>query len=228
MLKEFIKTKEEARRALLGTILADGSLCKARKSGSYKKKCYLEITHTSKNLDYLREIKAILEDILNIKCKITEHNKRTNTKLYTLYRLTTESTEKLKTLRDQIYSIDRVKLFPKHIIECFTDLSLLFLYLDDGTLRVRFYEGTSKLREARVSFCLDSFTYNEMIYFQNYLLNKYGIKTGIYRHSKRMELNRGFRLWTNTENTRKFMNVINKYYDYIPSMKYKFLKYYSL
>lgn len=228
MLKEFIKTEEEARRVLLGTILADGSLCKARLSGSYNKKCYLEITHTSKNLDYIREIKSILEDILNIKCRVTEHNKTTQNKTYSLYRLCTESTEDLKKLRDQLYDNNRVKLFPKHIIDCFNDLSLLLMYLDDGTLKVRFYEGTDKLREARVTFCLDSFTFEEMKYFQTYLLQKYGIKTGIYRHSKNMEPNRGFRLWTNTENTRKFMDIINKYYDCIPSMKYKFLKYYSL
>ena len=100
------------------------------------------------------------------------------------------------------------------------------MYLDDGTLRVRYYEGTDKLREARVMFCLDSFTYQEMKYFQQYLLDKYNIKTGIYRHSKNMEINRGFRIWTNTENTKKFMNIIDKYYDCIPSMKYKFLKFY--
>ena len=54
MLKEFIKTQEEAHNAILGTIIADGSLCKARKK-SYINKCYLEITHTNKNLDYLSQ-----------------------------------------------------------------------------------------------------------------------------------------------------------------------------
>ena len=67
-----------------------------------------------------------------------------------------------------------------------------------------------------------------MKYFQKYLLDKYNIKTGIYRQNKNKEINRGFRLWTNTENTRKFMNIIDKYYECIPSMKYKFLKFYSL
>lgn len=227
MLKEFIKTEEEAKRALLGTIIADGSLCKARKK-SYVDKCYLEITHTSKNLDYLKEVKSMLEDILKIPCKITEHSKRTSMKSYSLYRLCTASTEYFKKLRDQLYSGDRIKLFPKSIIDSFNEFSLLFLYLDDGTLRVRFYEGTSKLREARITLCLDSFTYEEMRYFQKFLLDKYNIKTGIYRHSKNMELNRGFRLWTNTENTRRFMRIIDKYYNCIPSMKYKFLQYYSL
>lgn len=227
MLKEFIKNEEYAKNALLGTIFADGSITKARKK-SYIKKSYLEVTHTSKNLDYLKELKSILEDVLNIKCRIVEHSKHLENKTYLLYRLCTESNEWFAEIRDSIYSKNRIKTFPSKYIELFNELSLLFLYLDDGTLKVRFYEGTSKIREARITFCLDSFTYEELQYFQKYLLNKYNIKTGIYRHSKNMELNRGFRIWANTENTKKFMEIIDIYYQCIPSMQYKFLKYYSL
>lgn len=227
MLKEFIKNEEYAKNAILGTIFADGSITKARKK-SYIKKSYLEVTHTSKNLDYLKELKSVLEDVLNIKCRIVEHSKHSENKTYLLYRLCTESNEWFAEIRDSIYSKNRIKTFPSKYIELFNELSLLFLYLDDGTLKVRFYEGTSKIREARITFCLDSFTYEELQYFQKYLLNKYNIKTGIYRHSKNMELNRGFRIWANTENTKKFMENIDKYYQCIPSMQYKFLKYYSL
>lgn len=227
MLKEFIKNEEYAKNAILGTIFADGSITKARKK-SYIKKSYLEVTHTSKNLDYLKELKSVLEDVLNIKCRIVEHSKHSENKTYLLYRLCTESNEWFAEIRDSIYSKNRIKTFPSKYIEMFNELSLLFLYLDDGTLKVRFYEGTSKIREARITFCLDSFTYEELQYFQKYLLNKYNIKTGIYRHSKNMELNRGFRIWANTENTKKFMEIIDIYYQCIPSMQYKFLKYYSL
>lgn len=227
MLKEFIKDENEAKMALMGTILADGSIQK-EKTVSYKNKTYIEITHTSKNLDYLKSIKELFEMIPEVKCSIKEHNKKGNKKTYELFRLTTNSTAYFKELRDILYDNYRVKKFPKEVIDNFNEISLLLLYLDDGTLRVRYYEGTSKLREARVSFCLDSFTYDEMKYFQKYLKDKYNIDTGIYRHSKNMPLNRGYRIWMNTANTRKFMEVINKYYDCIPSMQYKFLKFYSL
>lgn len=227
MLKDFILNEEQAKKALMGTILADGSIQKARPA-NYKDKTYVEITHTSKNLDYLKEVKSIFEMLDNTVCSIKEHNKITPDKTYTLYRLTTNSTKYFKQVRDTIYDTNRIKKFPKEVIDNFTDISLLLLYLDDGTLKVRFYEGTSKIREARVTFCLDSFTYNEMKYFQQYLLDIHNIKTNIYRHSKNMSINRGFRIWTNTENTRKFMSIIDKYYECIPSMQYKFLKYYSL
>lgn len=229
MLKEFVLDEEYAKRALLGTILADGSLSKIRTNGSRNgTNADLEITHTSKNLDYLKAVKEILEIIPNLKCKIREHSKMTAEKTYTLYRLTTNRHSWLTSLRAVIYDVNRIKLFRQEEIEQFNEMSLLLLYLDDGTLRVRYKEGSDKLREARITFCLDSFTLSELRYFQKWLLDNYGIKTHNYRHSKNLPLNRGFRIWMNTENTRKFMQIIDKFYNAVPSMNYKFLKYYSL
>lgn len=197
---------EDIKNALLGTIFADGSIGKVRTDGSKNgTNGELEITHTSKNLDYLKLIKQLLERIEGIKVRITEHNKKTETKLYTLYRLTTNRHPWFTELRKEIYSTNRVKLFPKKFIDKFNILSLLFLYLDDGTLRVRMYEGTSKVRETRVTFCLDSFTLEELNYFRKYLRNNYDIDSHIYRHSKMKDITRGFRIWLNTLNTTKFM-----------------------
>lgn len=217
MLKEFIENKEEAKKALMGTILADGSIQKER-TKSYINKTYVEITHTSKNLDYLKAKKEVFEMLDDTICSIKEHNKATKEKTYSLFRLTTSSNSYFKEVRDILYDNNRIKKFPKEVINNFNDLSLLFLYLDDGTLKVRYYEGTSKIREVRITFCLDSFTYDELKYFQEYLLTKYNIKTGIYRHTKTLPLNRGFRIWMNTENTKKYMEIINKFYNCIPSM----------
>lgn len=220
---------EDIKNALLGTIFADGSIGKSRTDGSRNgTNGELEITHTSRNLDYLRLIKSLLERIDGIKVRISEHNKKTELKTYTLYRLCTNRHVWFTELRKDIYDSNRIKLFPKKYIDKFNVLSLLFLYLDDGTLRVRMYEGTSKIREIRVTFCLDSFTLEELNYFRTYLKDKYNIDSRVYRHSKVKDLNRGFRVWLNTLNTNKFMDLINQYYDLVPSMQYKFAKYYSL
>lgn len=220
---------EDIKNALLGTIFADGSIGKSRTDGSRNgTNGELEITHTSRNLDYLRLIKSLLEKIDGIKVRISEHNKKTELKTYTLYRLCTNRHVWFTELRKDIYDSNRIKLFPKKYIDKFNVLSLLFLYLDDGTLRVRMYEGTSKVREIRVTFCLDSFTLEELNYFRTYLKDKYNIDSRVYRHSKVKDLNRGFRVWLNTLNTNKFMDLINQYYDLVPSMQYKFTKYYSL
>ena len=108
---------EDIKNALLGTIFADGSIGKVRTDGSKNgTNGELEITHTSKNLDYLKLIKQLLERIEGIKVRITEHNKKIKTKLYTLYRLTTNRHPWFTELRKEIYSTNRVKLFPKKFI----------------------------------------------------------------------------------------------------------------
>ena len=220
---------EDIKIALLGTIFADGSISKKRTDGSRNGAgSNLEITHTSKNLDYLKLLKYLLEKIEGVTAKIAEHNKKTDLKTYTLYRLTTNRHKWFTELRNIIYDSNRIKIFPKEYIDKFNILSLLFLYLDDGTLRVRMYEGTSKIRELRVTFCLDSFTLKELDYFRDYLKDTYNIDSRIYRHSKMKDLNRGFRIWLNTLNTKKFMSIIDKYYNLVPSMQYKFIKFYSL
>ena len=220
---------EDIKNALLGTIFADGSIGKIRTNGSRNgTNGSLEIVHTSKNLDYLKLKKQMLEKIDGIKVTILEHNKKTDNKIYLLFRLVTNRHPWFTELRQNIYNSNRIKLFPKEYIDKFNILSLLFLYLDDGTLRVRMYEGTSKVREIRTTFCLDSFTLDELNYFRKYLKDKYDLDTKIYRHSKMTDLQRGFRIWMNTLNTKKFMSLIEPYYNLLPSMQYKFTKYYSL
>lgn len=220
---------EDIKNALLGTIFADGSIGKVRTDGSRNgTNGSLEITHTSKNLDYLRLKRDMLERIDGIKVNISEHSKKTNDKTYSLFRLTTNRHPWFTEIRQDIYSSNRTKLFPKEYIDRFNILSLLFLYLDDGTLRVRMYEGTSKVREIRATLCLDSFTLDELNYFRKHLKDKYDLDTKIYRHSKMTDLQRGFRIWMNTLNTKKFMSLIEPYYNLLPSMQYKFTKYYSL
>lgn len=228
-LSEFIHTDAEAKNALIGTILCDGSLSKnRRKDGTGGNvNAALEVTHTSKNLDYLKVKKELL-DMMGISSKISEHNKKTSDKQYFLYRLSTSADLWFTQLRDILYDKQRNKLMPCEIIDNLFDLALFFMYLDDGILRVRCYPGTSKIRECRITFCTDRFTLSEVQYFQKHLLETYGISTKYYRHSKNVEINRGFRLWTNTENTNKLMQLFDKYYCLVPSMQYKFTKYYSL
>lgn len=232
MLKEFVKNENEAKVALLGTILADGSIQKERYTSSnnirYKDKTYIEITHTSKSLDYLKEVGELFKMIEGVTYKIVAHNKVTKDKVYSLYRLYTNSVPYFSKLRNILYNNNRIKLFPKEIINSMTDLSLLLLYLDDGSLKVRYYKDSLRIREVRITFCLDSFTVEELEYFRVFLKEKYNIDSHIYRHSKNMELNRGFRIWLNTQNTKRFMSVIDKFYNQVPSMNYKFTKYYSL
>lgn len=224
-LTDLVKNETEAKQALIGTILADGCIEKQRTPNG---RAYCEITHTMKNLDYLKFKKQLFEIIPECLCTIESHNKKTEDKTYNLFRLRTNKHDWLTQLRSEIYTENRIKLFRKEYIDSMSLIGLLLMYLDDGTLRVRYYEGSDKVREMRVTFCLDSFTKNELEYFQKYLKSTYDIDTKMYRHSKMEDINRGFRIWTNTTNTKKFMDLIAPFYGLIPSMSYKFTKFYNL
>lgn len=244
MLKDFITDENYLKNGLLGTIFADGSIGKIRIVKGHTKPAYVskapfEVTHTLKNLDYLKQVKELLEMLPNTKCTLTPHNKKVNNNaqefkksMYLLYRLATNSTEFFAKIRDKIYTeIDgkRQKLFPKEFIYKFNDLSLLLLYLDDGNLRIRFNDY-NRMKDARVTFCLNSFTLDELIVFEHFLKEMYNIDCHHYKFTKSNTIgaNRGFMTWLNTTNTLKFMEIINKFYDSIPSMQYKFVKYYLL
>ena len=224
-LNEFIKNEKDAKSCLIGTIIADGSIEKQRTPNG---RANCEITHTGRNIDYLKIKKQIFEMIQDCYCTIKPHNKTTENKTYELFRLVTNKHDWFTELRGNMYDQYRNKLFKKEYINTMSDLGLFFLYLDDGSLKVRYYEGTDRIRECRVELCLDSFTLDELKYFQEWLLNNYYIQTKFYRHTKCTDLNRGFRLWTNTENTNKLMSIFDKFYDLVPSMKYKFVKNYNL
>lgn len=217
-------TLDELRNGFLGTVLADGCVSKIR--NRYKNSCF-EVTHTSKNIDYLKFKQEILKR-LGIDSTLTPHNKRIEDKEYFLIRLYARTSEWFTELRRELYDDKGIKHLPESYLRKLNLLSLFLMYLDDGTLKIRYYEGTSRIREIRVTLCLDRFTIRELLPFRDWLKETFGVDTKYYRHSRRMEPGRGFRLWTNTENTKKLMSLIDSFYNSIPSMNYKFVRYYSM
>lgn len=167
--------------------------------------------------------------IPGVVCRIRPHNKHTEDKNYLLFRVSTNKHPWFTEVRDNIYDENRKKHLRKKDVDSFTDLSLLLMYLDDGSLKVRYYKGTDKIKEFIVELCTEAFTLGEVEYFRKWLKEKYDIDTHIYkRKSKTLSEDRGFRIWTNTGNTKKFMKVIEKFYGQVPSMSYKFIQNYLM
>lgn len=225
-LNDFVNTEEEVKAALIGTIFADGSIEKQRTPNG-RGSC--EITHTNKNLDYLQLKKELFEMLPQCKCKIKPHNKSTKEKTYMLFRLTTNRTNWLTEVRDNLYKITedgkRIKLFKKEYINKLSDFGLLLMYLDDGCLKVR-YNKNGDPSSFRITFCLESFTLMELNYFRDWLLKKYNVETRIYRHYKKENPELGYRIWLNSKESLKLMKYFDKFYELIPSMKYKYPKFY--
>lgn len=220
-LKEFVEDQYEAEKAMIGTILADGSISYSRRNS----KGSLEVTHTARNLDYLKLKKELFEMIDGVVCTIKPKNKITPEKTYELFRVSTNNHDIFSKYRDLLYvkiNDKRVKTIPAEVLEEMSDFGLFLMYLDDGTIRVRFYDGTDRIREIRVTLCLESFSIEELIVMRKWFEDRYNISPNINKHGN------GFRLVFNTQKTRDFLKIISKYQDLVPSMKYKFLEYYNL
>lgn len=220
-LKEIIKTDADLYGAIIGTLFADGSVSKIR---NRYKNCCCDFTHTAIHLDYLKMKAELFEMIPNVKTRISQHNKKTPEKTYELFRMQTTCNEYFTEIEHRIYDKNRVKLFPIEEIRKMTDFGLFLMYLDDGCLKAKYKEGSLKLKECRVEFALCSFTLNEILSFENWLENKYGIKSRHYRIHYINDTDRGYIVWMNSSETKKFMNIIDKFYNLIPSFNYKFLK----
>lgn len=220
-LKEIIKTDADLYGALIGTIFADGHISKIR---NRYKNCCCEITHTEIHLDYLKFKKQLFEMIPDLIVTISPHNKKTQFKTYYLYRLMTRCNPYFTEIRNRVYDNQGVKHFPIDEIKKMNDLGLFLMYLDDGCLKVKYKEGTMILKEAKTEWALCSFSLNEIIDFENWLLEKYGIKMRHYKSNCVNLTDAGYILYTNTENTKKFMDVIDKFDGLVPSFNYKFLK----
>lgn len=227
-LKNLFETEEEIKGALIGTIFADGSIEKQR---TPKGRGSCEITHTSKNLDYLQFKKELFEMLPGFKCVIKPHNKKAKDKEYLLYRLSTNRTDWLTYLRDALYTIKegkREKHLTKEIVDQMTELGFLLLYLDDGCLKVK-YNKDGEPKQFIMTLCLECFHKSELEYLLGVINKMFGVEFRMYRHYKYEDKpDMGWRPWISTKGTLKIMEKLNEYYELIPSMKYKFPKYYLL
>ncbi len=220
-LKEIIQNENDAESAIIGTLIADGSISYERRSS----KGSVEITHTARNIDYLKLKKEIFEFLPGVVCNIRPHNKVTPEKTYELFRLSTNNNDIFSGYRNDMYVKDgdkRRKLLLRKHLDKMSDFGLFLLYLDDGTMKVRFYDGTDRIREIRIMLCLDSFKLDEQIMMRDWFKERYNISPNINKHGN------GLRLVFSTQKTKDFLSIISKYQDLVPSMKYKFLEYYNL
>lgn len=109
-----------------------------------------------------------------------------------------------------------------------TELSFLFMYLDDGCLKVK-YNSRGTPTQFRITLCLESFSLQELLQLISKFNELFGVEFHIYRHYRYEDRpNYGYRPWISTKGALKVMEKLNKYYELVPSMKYKFPKYYLL
>ena len=180
------------KSALIGSLLGDSSI---------SKKYILNIGHGLKQEEYYKhKIQLLSPNIKFLEYRREKINKRTNN-LYISLQAYSNKYEDIVNLRELLY-INGKKEITKEILKDFNEISLAYLFMDDGN-----YEKYG----AKIALC--NFSDNSLILFQNFLKNKWNIDTSIHKDKT---------LYIKANSKKIFKQLISSYI--IPSMLYKINK----
>lgn len=177
---------------LIGSMLGDGNI----------KKGYLGFGHSDQQRNYIELKQKLFGGKLGDSKKVGEYKGKS---YYASFLDCPRNSQILK-LEELMYfdSEIKVKKYIKNVLEFFTEKSLAFLYMDDGTMS---YQKTGK---PSVVLCLDSYTVEELELFKSLLYDKFNIETSITKIN---------RLYVKSSSCDTFFNLIKKYIPF--HMEYK-------
>lgn len=180
------------KSALIGSLLGDSSI---------SKKYILNIGHGLKQEEYYKhKIQLLSPNIKFLEYRREKIDERTNN-LYISLQAYSNKYEDIVNLKELLY-INGKKEITKEILKDFNEISLAYLYMDDGN-----YEKYG----AKIALC--NFSDDSLILFQNFLKNKWNIDTSIHKDKT---------LYIKANSKKIFIQLISSYI--IPSMLYKINK----
>lgn len=203
---KILNTKHDFNSAMIGMILFDGSMLNEK---------VLYIRHGGKQLSYVDEKVEYISKYITPKTMRTSIDKKGF-----VYRYAYFNDESLKYIYKSIYKNEKKRL-TQTILNRFNEVTLAIMYMDDGCLSLRRdmkYDGVYKSREIHIN--VQSFSFHEVEMLQRHLKNKYDIDF-------HLTVDKGKpRLWCNTKNTIKFLEIVAPIVREFQTMHYKLdLKY---
>lgn len=175
--------------ALIGSLLGDSSI---------SKKNILNIGHGLKQEEYYKhKIQLFSPNINFLEYRIEKLDKRTNN-IYTSLQAYSNKYEDIVELRNKFYP-EGVKVITEEILKDFNEISLAYLYMDDGH---------NLPSGCNIALC--NFTINEIKLFQKFLFKNWSINSSIHKNNV---------LYIKANSKKLFFYLISPYI--IPSMKYK-------
>ena len=196
-VKEIIPTEEQIQ-ILTGTLLGDSSLQYYPKYGwsAPKFKCDHGVAQKEYAIELDKKLKS-LGSKLSIYSRI---DKRRNIE-QTSYTVTTGSNQYFHKMYNLLYSTGKKEVC-KEILNHFTEISLAYLYMDDGF----FHQGTADI-------CTEGFSKKSVELLVDFLKEKFNLHFGLSRRNK------GYRIRLHRKEFNKFCDLISPYV--IDSLRYK-------
>lgn len=197
---------------IYGTLLGDG--CLILQTNNFHR---LSLCHCEKQYNYLKMKRDILNSIfLDNTCPSFK------TSLGSIQYHAHSVSHKDLTNVYGIFYRDRRKLISRKVLELITPTSLLFWFLDDGSM----IKGSGNA----IILCTDSFTLAENKSIKKWFWQKYQLNCNIMPVRGGYSDKTYYRIRFNKENTIRFLNILSKtefFQRALQTMPYKFLPYYN-
>lgn len=203
-----VSTKHEFNSAMIGMILFDGSMPNDH--------C-LYLRHGGRQLSLVDEKVEYISKYLAPKSLRSGVDKKGYEYRYAYF-----NNDKLKFLYDDIY-IDCKKHLSQKLLNRFDKETLAFMYIDDGCLCLHKDKNNPFIYKSReILISTNSFSFEEVDRLTYCIRKKYDVDFHITKDKGRP------RIWCNTKNTIKFLEIVAPVVKNFPSCRYKLdLKYKS-
>lgn len=216
-------SKEDMRSFIIGMLLGDGSTSLGKNAKNYNLNC----CHNPKQYEYLIWKYDILKENL---CKnywthkYKSHfsgkalHKGNANKEYDMYRASL-GTHTLVTYIRKVMYVDNKKFVSMDLLNMLTPIGLAIWYMDDGNLAYKKNKDGS-ICSREISLNIQGFDNESQENIVEYFKNVFGIESRLHKTRDKR------RLWMNTTNSKKFLEIVKEYVSLVECMHYKIdLKY---
>lgn len=211
--------RHELRSAVIGMTLGDSNL------QMHGRNARMQIGHSPRLWDYVNLKGIILRQIPGLKyaAKDVVHVNNRVGKRYPAIKVWTTCHPFLTKIRDRIYR--PTKQLTKGLLESLTPLGLALWFMDDGHLSLHYNVKRYKTDQDRIPaersistrplvMNTHSFSEQENEVVCDWLRSRWGV-------AARVKKSKGFFVYMNTENARKFIDIVRPFVLPVPSMHYK-------
>lgn len=210
------KFNKESRNLLIAILLGDGTICKGSTN------CFMKIHQGRKQKEYTEWKAKKLDEFGISNSGVCEYFMKTNfTKgeKWPSYVCRIKANPFINVLRRVIYKPEG-KIFTRKLLNRVDALGLAIWYMDDGSLNFKKHtliNGEKKIHGLflRISTCLPKDIAQVYI---DWLREEWNVNFYMVHEGKRKD---SYSLCCGTNEAIKFINIIKKYVEEVPSMKYK-------
>jgi hypothetical protein len=222
-----MNTVKNKREYILACSIGDGYIYLNETS----KNAALKITHSEKQLDYLKWKTKLLSDNTDLTTTFKIYTSK-NKYGFKSYTSTFNNYKKLRIYKKWLYCDNKKTI--KNILKYLNSpMSLGIWFMDDGSIMKRkrkHLDGTTYYLRPSSELCTHSFGYEDQILILNWLKDTFDITGYVVKKFSKKQGKIYYMLNFNAENTKKIYNIIKPYIIKIPSMLIKFsylFEYYS-